>query len=58
MCPWNGYIFMDIFIFGGVGHGIVILHIKHGLPEKMAAYGELATHFPIDKNLNLSVEEF
>lgn len=49
---------MDIFLSGGVGHGIAILHVKRGLPEKMPAYGELAAHFPVDKNLDLLVGEF
>lgn len=46
---------MDVFISEGVGHGMVILHIKHGLPEKMA---EVVAHFPVDKILYLSVGEF
>ena len=44
---------MDVFLFGDVEHGIVILPITHGIPEKTA---EVVAHFPVDKNLDLSVE--
>lgn len=50
MCPWNSYIFMDIFMFGGVGSEVVILYIEHCLHEEKATYWKVATRLPESVN--------